>query len=278
MPRSQPQGNYRYDVTVQKSTRKVGLARVLSKLGYCSRSRAAELIRSGEVAVNGTVRRDPEYPVSMEKDKLEVNGRPVKAGKKIYLVLNKPRGVVTTASDEQGRQTVYDLLDEHEGWVGPVGRLDKASEGLLLLTNDSEWGARVAAPETHLDKTYHVRVESQVDDSILQSLLNGVTSDGELLRAKSARKLRGGTRRVWIEIVLDEGKNRQIRRMLDALNIEVVRLVRVSIGPLALGDLPKGQSRELTRAEKAALDDAMREASTPRQLKPGRRPKLLSRT
>ncbi len=192
MPRSQPQGNYRYDVTVQKSTRKVGLARVLSKLGYCSRSRAAELIRSGEVAVNGTVRRDPEYPVSMEKDKLEVNGRPVKAGKKIYLVLNKPRGVVTTASDEQGRQTVYDLLDEHEGWVGPVGRLDKASEGLLLLTNDSEWGARVAAPETHLDKTYHVRVESQVDDSILQSLLNGVTSDGELLRAKSARKLRGG--------------------------------------------------------------------------------------
>ncbi len=278
MPRSQPQGNYRYDVTVQKSTRKVGLARVLSKLGYCSRSRAAELIRSGEVAVNGTVRRDPEYPVSMEKDKLEVNGRPIKAGKKIYLVLNKPRGVVTTASDEQGRQTVYDLLDEHEGWLGPVGRLDKASEGLLLLTNDSEWGALVAAPETHLDKTYHVRVESQVDDSLLQSLLNGVTSDGELLRAKSARKLRGGTRRAWIEIVLDEGKNRQIRRMLDALNIEVVRLVRVAIGPLALGDLPKGQSRELTRAEKTALDDAMREASTRRQLKPGRRPKLLSRT
>lgn len=264
-------------MTVHKSTRNVGLARVLSKLGYCSRSQAAELIRSGEVAVNGTVRRDPEYPVNMEKDKLEVNGRPVKAGKKIYLALNKPRGVVTTASDEQGRQTVYDLLHEQEGWVGPVGRLDKASEGLLLLTNDSEWGARVAAPETHLDKTYHVRVESQVDDSLLQSLLNGVTSDGELLRAKSARKLRGGTRRAWIEIVLDEGKNRQIRRMLDALNIEVVRLVRVAIGPLALGDLPKGQSRELTRAEKTALDDAMRQAGARTQLKAGRKAKLLSR-
>ena len=150
------------------SIRKTGLARALSKLGYCSRSRAAELIRAGRVTLNGRVRRDPETPVSGKHDQIAVDGKVVEPQAKIYLMLNKPRGVVTTASDEKGRETVYAGLDAKLAakkglpptnlpWVAPVGRLDKASEGLLLLTNDSEWGARITAPETHLDKTYHVQ-------------------------------------------------------------------------------------------------------------------------
>jgi len=241
-------------MALSSTSRKIGLARVLSKLGYCSRSQAAEMIRSRRVTVNGVTQRNPEFPVNMGSNKIKVDGRLVGAKQKIYVLLNKPRGVVTTASDEQGRETVYDYLREHPEWVAPVGRLDQASEGLLLFTNDSEWGARIAAPETHLDKTYHVRVKAGVDESLIQQLLQGVSSNGEVLRAKHANVVRGGARRSWLEIVLDEGKNRQIRRMFEELNIEVVRLIRVAIGPLQLGDLGKGQSRALTKSEKVSLD------------------------
>jgi 23S rRNA pseudouridine2605 synthase len=143
-------------------------------------------------------------------------------------------------------------------WVAPVGRLDKASEGLLLLTNDSEWGARIAAPETHLDKTYHVQIGTVADEAFVQALVRGVKSkDGEVLRVKQARHLRAGQKNCWIEIVLDEGKNRQIRRMMEGLGIEVLRLVRVAIGPLQLGDLAKGEHRPLTADEKRMLDRAV---------------------
>jgi 23S rRNA pseudouridine2605 synthase len=210
------------------------------------------------VTLNGASRLDPEAPVNLEKDRIEVNGKRITAETKLYFVLNKPHGVVTTASDEKGRQTVYQTLGENVSWVAPVGRLDKASEGLLLMTNDSEWAARILAPETHLNKTYHVRLGAPVDQKILDCLVKGIkTAEGDVLRAKEARILRGGERRTWVEIVLDEGKNRQIRRMFEQLGIEVLRLVRTAIGPLTLGDLPKGNSRPLTPAEKKALDDAM---------------------
>jgi 23S rRNA pseudouridine2605 synthase len=239
--------------------KKVGLARALSKLGYCSRSRAAELIAAGRVKWNGAVRRDPETPVHIGKDRIEIDGQPVEGSSKIYLALNKPRGVVTTASDEKDRETVYAYLPEDLPWIAPIGRLDKASEGLLLLTNDSEWAARVTAPETHLDKTYHVQISAIADEALLQALRNGIrTSDGEFLRVKNVRMLRQGERHSWLEIVLDEGKNRHIRRMLEELNTEVLRIVRVAIGPLALGDLPKGATRALKHKEKQALDRAMR--------------------
>jgi 23S rRNA pseudouridine2605 synthase len=239
--------------------KKVGLARALSKLGYCSRSRAAELIAAGRVKWNGTVRRDPETPVHLGKDKIEIDGQPLAATSKIYLALNKPRGVMTTAADEKGRETVYAFLPEGLPWLAPVGRLDKASEGLLLLTNDSEWAARVTAPETHLDKTYHVQIGAIADEVLLQQLRNGIRdSDGEFLRAKDVRLLRTGEHNSWLEIVLDEGKNRHIRRMLESLKTDVLRLVRVAIGPLALGHLPKGKTRAVEREEKEALDRAMR--------------------
>ena len=233
--------------------RRIGLARALSKLGYCSRSQAAELVRAGRVILNGAVQKDPETPVRMQSDCVEVDGRPVRPSAKVYLALNKPRGYVTTASDERGRKTVYDLLAPDLPWVAPVGRLDKASEGLLLLTNDSEWAARILAPETHLDKTYHVQIGKVADAALLRSLEQGVRDGGELLRAKRAALLRAGECNSWIEMVLDEGKNRQIRRMLAALHVEILRLIRVRIGEVALGDLSKGAFRRLAAAEKRLL-------------------------
>ena len=240
----------------------MGLARALSKLGYCSRSDAFDLIRGGRVRLNGAILRDPEAPVRLEKDGIEVDGQPVAIPSAIYLVLNKPRGVVTTASDEKGRQTVYAFLESNLPWVAPVGRLDKASEGLLLLTNDSEWAARVLEPATHLDKTYHVQIGKVANAGLLESIRHGVkTENGEVLRARSVRVLRGGARNTWLEIVLDEGRNRQIRRMLETLGIEVLRLVRVAIGPLRLGQLPKGCVRPLTVTEKQGLDQAMQKGA-----------------
>jgi 23S rRNA pseudouridine2605 synthase len=231
-----------------------GLARALSKLGYCSRSAARQLVEDGQVLVNGRVVRQPEAPVRLGKDQITVGGEPVGQAARVYLMLNKPRGIVTTASDEKGRQTVYSLLPEYEQWLAPVGRLDKASEGLLLVTNDSEWAAQIASPDTHLGKTYHVQIGAIPDESLLNSLRLGVTENGNLLRARRVALLRQGRKNCWIEIVLDEGKNRQIRRMLEAFGIEVLRLVRTAIGPLQLGDLPKGASRKLTPAEKRQID------------------------
>ncbi len=249
----------------QKTSRQIGLARALSKLGYCSRSAGAELVRAGRVRLNGAILRDPEAPVRVEKDRIEVDGRPVTSAAKVYLMLNKPRGTVTTARDEKGRKTVYGLLGaEFAGadlcWVAPAGRLDKASEGLLVLTNDSEWAARVLSPETHISKTYHVQVNKVADAALLKALLSGVkTNEGDVLRVTQARILRHGERNSWLEIVLNEGKNRHIRRMLEQLQVEVLRLVRVAIGPLELGQLPKGGVRSLTPAEKRSVDRAMRE-------------------
>lgn len=246
------------------ASRRIGLARALSKQGYCSRSNAFPLIHAGRVSLNGRICRDPEAPVRLERDRIEVDGQKLAVQARVYLMLNKPRGVVTTASDEKRRETVYAYLGEGLPWVAPVGRLDKASEGLLLLSNDSEWAACVLAPETHLDKTYHVQIGADADTALLESITHGVrTSDGSFLRAKTAHILRAGEKNTWLEIVLDEGKNRQIRRMLAQLGITVLRLIRVAIGPLVLGDLPKGGSRPLTDGDKRALDQAMRQPSVP---------------
>jgi 23S rRNA pseudouridine2605 synthase len=234
--------------------RRIGLARMLSKLGYCSRARAFELIRAGKVSLNGNVTGNPEAPVREAKDRISVEGKALAAAEKTYLMLNKPRGIVTTASDEHARDTVYSLLPPDLPWVAPVGRLDKASEGLLLVTNDSEWAARITDPNTHLDKTYHVQIGAVSDEQLLAKVLKGLRSEGELLKAKSAILLRSGQKNSWLEIVLDEGRNRQIRRIFEALGIEVLRLLRVAIGPLQLGELPKGAHRRLTTAETELFD------------------------
>ena len=238
--------------------KKVGLARALPKLGFCSRTQAFALIREGKVRLNGATPRNPETPVRLGVDRVEIAGRPVRAAEKVYVVMNKPRGIVTSAADEKGRETVYSLLPEDKGWLAPVGRLDKASEGLLLLTNDSEWAARITDPATHLEKRYHVKIAVNADERLIEALEQGVeTPKGEMLKAKRVSLLRTGEKNSWLEILLEEGKNRQIRRMLEAHGIEVLRLVRVAIGPLQLGDLGKGAHRVLRAEEKLLLDRAM---------------------
>jgi 23S rRNA pseudouridine2605 synthase len=234
--------------------RNIGLARALSKLGYCSRSRAAELIRGGHVRINGAVRKNAEAPVHLGKDRLEIDGQAIGQPEKIYLMLNKPRGAVTTASDERGRETIYAYLDKTLPWVAPVGRLDKASEGLLFITNDSAWAGKITAPEMHVDKTYHVQLAAQATPAMVDKLQQGfAVKDGEFLRVKSAAGLRRGDRNSWLEIVLDEGRNRHIRRMFESLGIEVLRLIRVAIGAVKLGDLPKGKVRALSAEEQLLL-------------------------
>lgn len=235
----------------------VSVPRALSKMGFCSRAEGERLIEAGKVRVNGKVVRDASLRVSPERDRIEVGDAPIAKAPPVYVMLNKPRGLVTTADDPQGRATIYECLkDPALPFLAPVGRLDKASEGLLLLTNDSRWSSRLLDPASHVDKTYHVQVRGTALDAVVQRVTNGVVEPetNELLTVRSIVLLRTGSRSgAWFEIVLDEGRNRQLRRIFAVLGVDVQRLVRVAIGSLVLGDLAKGAWRMLTAAEVASL-------------------------
>lgn len=252
------------------ATPRYGLARALSKAGIASRTQAAALVAAGRVTLNGRTEQDPERPVDLARDRITLDGVAVEARERVYLVLNKPRGLVTTAADERGRDTVYTrLADAGLPWLAPVGRLDKASEGLLLFSNDSAWAAYVTAPASHLEKVYHVQVDCLPDEALLAALRTGVADGGERLAFKAVHELRRGERNAWLEIHLDQGRNRHIRRALGVLGVGVQRLVRVAIGPLALGSLPRGAWRHLTPAEVAQLAPA---GSSFRRPRPGAGP------
>ena len=212
---------------------------------------------SGRVRVNGRVVRDPEMPADAATDRIEMDGQPLQMRERVCVAVNKPRGLVVSALDERGRDTIYALL--HGAglpWLAPVGRLDKASEGLLLMSNDPAWAARLTDPSAHVSKTYRVQMRGLPDSATLERLRVGIADKGERLSAESVRIIGGGGKNVWLEIVLVEGRNRQIRRMLAACGHDVLRLMRVAIGPLELGDLPKGGWRRLTDAEIRALSGA----------------------
>jgi 23S rRNA pseudouridine2605 synthase len=240
-----------------------GVARVISKLGLGSRTQAAQWVREGRVRVNGQVVRDPELAVRQGLDRIDVDGHAAARAKRVALMLNKPRGLVTTARDEQGRATVYSCFaDAALPWLAPIGRLDKASEGLLLFCNDPVWAARITDPDSGPPKTYHVQIDRLADAALLKDLEQGVILNGERLTVRSARCLRSGEKNAWLEIILDEGRNRQIRRLLEAFNVSVLRLVRVAVGPLLLGELAKGQWRMLTQQEMDSLGGAVARAPT----------------
>jgi 23S rRNA pseudouridine2605 synthase len=231
---------------------------VISKLGCCSRSDAEARIRAGRVSVDGRVVLDPERATDPDRERIRIDGELLVAPARRYLMLNKPRGLVTSARDERDRATVYRCLDGAGlPWLAPVGRLDRASEGLLLMCNDPQWAARITDPATGPEKTYHVQVDRVPDAALARLLEDGVIDAGEPLRAKSARVLRAGSRHGWLEVVLDEGRNRQIRRLLQALDTGVLRLVRVAVGPLQLGPLAKGSFRELSPSEVRSLSAPM---------------------
>ena len=233
---------------------RVTLPRALSKLGFCSRTQAEALIAEGRVSVDGRIVTDAESWVDLQHAAIAVDGAPVSAEEKLYLMLNKPRGLVTTRHDPEGRPTVYECLKHVDApHLSPVGRLDKASEGLLLFTNDTRLAQALLDPETHVAKTYHVQIDRIAGQPLLDRMTAGMELDGERLTATAARPLRDGSRNAWIEVELQEGRNRQIRRMLEALDIGCLRLVRVAIGDLSLGDLAKGAVRALTADEVGAL-------------------------
>lgn len=265
-PADQAAGRIRPSSPVARETNpqspRYGLARVLSKRGLCSRTQAAAWVREGRVRMGGRVVRDPEFPTALDRDDIVVEGADIAAQSDIaplYLMLNKPRGLVTTARDERGRDTVYRCFDGAGlPWLAPVGRLDQASEGLLLFTNDTAWAARIASPETGPRKTYRVQIDRVPDAALLDALRAGATVEiegrAQRLGAVSVELLRAGGRNAWLEIVLEEGRNRHIRRLLEAFGIGTLRLMRVAVGGLALGSLAKGQWRMLEAEDLQRID------------------------
>lgn len=232
-------------------------------MGVCSRAEAARRIAAGRIRVNGRLALDAEMPTDPLRDRLEMDGVEIRARDRVYVAFNKPRGVVVSAADEHGRDTVYAFLrDSGLPWLAPVGRLDRASEGLLLLSNDPAWAARITDPAHAVAKTYRVQVRGRVSAAGLARLRTGIADRGEWLRARTAGIIGGGEKNTWLEVVLTEGRNRELRRMLEALDHEVLRLLRVAIGPVVLGVLAKGAWRRLAPAEVQAL-------SAGRQGKPG---------
>jgi 23S rRNA pseudouridine2605 synthase len=229
------------------------LERVLSKAGLGSRTEARKWIGAGRVKVNGKLIQTPDHWVDLGRDKVTLDNNLVKASEKIYLLLYKPTGYITTFKDPEGRPTVYDLVQAAGRWVVPVGRLDQDTSGLLLLTSDTRFAERITNPDYKVPKTYLVKASKLLSDEQLQQLRDGVTlSDGPTQPAR-VKRVRDSGKYSFIEVTLHEGRNRQVRRMLEAVGSKVLKLVRVEIGGLRIGDLPIGSYRELTPAEVASL-------------------------
>lgn len=237
---------------------KIRIQKMIADSGYCSRRKAEELMSKGRVKLNG-------HPVKLGdkcsfKDIITIDGERIYMPKKknfIYIMMNKPRGYVTTVSDELDRRCVMDLLEDVEERVYPVGRLDRNSEGLLLFTNDGEFANNIMHPSRHITKTYRVTVRPDINDEQLIQLSEGIEIDGKKTLPATVIVKEKQQGRVVLLITIKEGRNRQIRKMCEAVGLEVARLRRISVGPLRLGMLKPGTWRELTADELRAIRTAI---------------------
>jgi 23S rRNA pseudouridine2605 synthase len=241
------------------------LDRVLSKAGIGSRTETRRWIGAGRIAVNGKKIQTPDFWVDLDHDRVTLDGRPITTQQKIYLLLNKPKGYLTTYKDPEGRQTVYDLLQAIDEWIFPVGRLDQDTSGLLIMTNDTDFGDRVTNPESKVPKTYLVKSSLLLSDAQLDQLRAGVVLSDGPTRPAIIERIRDSARYTFFEITITEGRNRQVRRMVEALGAKVLKLVRVKIGPIALAGLEIGKHRELSRPEILALITKQLSEPSPRQ-------------
>ena len=229
------------------------LERVLSKAGLGSRTEARQWIGAGRVHVNGALIQTPDHWVDMERDSVTLDGKPVKPQKKVYLLLYKPKGYLTTYKDPEGRPTVYDLIPDAGQWVFPVGRLDQDTSGLLILTNDTRFAEHIANPDHKVPKTYLVKSASRLADEHLERLRRGIELEDGPTRPALVRRVRDSASKTFFEITITEGRNRQVRRMVEAAGSRVSKLVRIAIGPLRIEQLEIGKYRPLTEGEVKAL-------------------------
>jgi pseudouridine synthase len=229
------------------------LERVLSKAGVGSRVEARSWIHAGRVKVNGRLIRNPDHWVDMERDRVQFDGKPLAPRERLYLLLYKPTGYLTTYKDPQGRATVYDLIADVGTFLSPVGRLDLDTSGLLLMTNDNQFAERVTNPQSHVPKTYLVKASILLSDTQLDRLRDGVELDDGPTRPAVVNRVRDSAKYTHFEITLTEGRNRQVRRMVEALGARVLKLVRVRVGGIGIGKLPIGKWRLLTPSEVASL-------------------------
>jgi 23S rRNA pseudouridine2605 synthase len=229
------------------------LDRVISKSGVGSRTEARAWIREGKAAVNGVVVRDPDQWLDVARDRVTLDGRPLARPKPVYLVLYKPRGYLTTYDDPEGRPTVFDLLPAEESYLFPVGRLDLDTSGLLLLTNDSTFAERITNPDFKVPKTYQVKASVHLEDAQLDELRSGLELKDGPTRPAIVTRIREAGGKTVFEITITEGRNLQVRRMVEALGGIVLKLVRIAIGPLRIGAQPIGTVRPLTADELRAF-------------------------
>jgi pseudouridine synthase len=222
---------------------------VLSKAGLGSRTEARKWIGAGRVAVNEKIIRTPDHWTDMERDRVTLDGRPVRPSRKLYLFLYKPKGYLTTYKDPEGRATVYDLLGDLDDYVFPVGRLDLDTSGLLLLTNDTQFAEHIANPSYKVTKTYLVKASTRLTEEQLETLRGGVILNDGPTAPAAVTRLRESSGKTFFEITISEGRNRQVRRMVESLGSKVLKLVRTAIGPIRIGDLQIGKYRPLTAAE-----------------------------
>ncbi len=230
-----------------------------------SRSDARSWIGAGQVRVNGQVVQNPDHWVDLDRDRITFQGKPLRMAERIYLLLYKPKGYITSYGDPENRPTVYDLTKDAGVWLSPVGRLDLDTSGLLLMTNDTDFAERIANPEHEIPKTYQLKASTLLTAGQLEQLRQGVELSDGRTRPALVRHLRDSARFSFLELTITEGRNRQVRRMIEALDCKVLKLVRVAIGPIRIGDLPIGKWRHLTAEERLLLGARPEASPRPRR-------------